>query len=74
MVVLGGIGHVAGVIGGALLLAGLPEVLRHVVEPLQRNLFGVVVLDHEILRQLLLGTAMVLIMLIRPAGLWPQRR
>ena len=73
MVVLGGIGHVAGVIGGALLLAGLPELLRHVVEPLQRKLFDTILLDHEILRQLLLGTAMVLIMLIRPAGLWPSR-
>lgn len=73
MVVLGGIGHVAGVIGGALLLAGLPELLRHMVEPLQRKLFGTILLDHEILRQLLLGAAMVLIMLIRPAGLWPSR-
>jgi branched-chain amino acid transport system permease protein len=32
MVVLGGMGHVPGVILGALLLAGLPEALRHVAE------------------------------------------
>ncbi|MES2350631.1 MAG: ABC transporter ATP-binding protein, partial [Pseudomonadota bacterium] len=32
MVVLGGIGHIPGVILGGMLLAALPEVLRHVVE------------------------------------------
>ena len=35
MVVLGGIGHIPGVILGALLLAALPEVLRYVAGPLQ---------------------------------------
>jgi branched-chain amino acid transport system permease protein len=44
-------------------------VLRHVVEPLQR-LFGHVLIEAEVLRQLLYGLAMVLIMLNRPAGLW----
>lgn len=72
MVVLGGMGHVPGVILGGALLAALPEVLRHVVEPLQRQLFGQVLIDAEVLRQLLLGLAMVLIMLNRPAGLWPS--
>ncbi|MFJ7566851.1 ABC transporter ATP-binding protein [Herminiimonas sp. NPDC097707] len=71
MVVLGGMGHIPGVVLGGMLLAALPEVLRHVVEPLQRTLFGEVLIDAEILRQLLYGLAMVLIMLIRPAGLWP---
>jgi branched-chain amino acid transport system permease protein len=71
MVVLGGIGHIPGVILGGMLLAALPEVLRHVVEPLQMKLFGQVLIDAEVLRQLLYGLAMVLIMLIRPAGLWP---
>jgi branched-chain amino acid transport system permease protein len=42
-----------------------------VVEPVQRQLFGQVLIDAEVLRQLLLGLAMVLIMLNRPAGLWP---
>ncbi len=71
MVVLGGIGHIPGVILGGMLLAALPEVLRHVVEPLQMKLFGQILIDAEVLRQLLYGLAMVLIMLIRPAGLWP---
>jgi branched-chain amino acid transport system permease protein len=72
MVVLGGIGHVPGVILGGVLLAALPEVLRHVVEPFQMAVFGKVLIEAEVLRQLLYGLAMVLIMLNRPAGLWPS--
>jgi branched-chain amino acid transport system permease protein len=74
MVVLGGMGHIPGVVLGGLILAALPEVLRHVVEPVQIALFGHVLIEAEILRQLLYGLAMVLIMLIRPAGLWPSPR
>jgi branched-chain amino acid transport system permease protein len=72
MVVLGGIGHIPGVVLGGAILAALPEVLRHVVEPLQRNLFGTVLIEAEVLRQLLYGLAMVVIMLYRPAGIWPS--
>jgi branched-chain amino acid transport system permease protein len=72
MVVLGGIGHIPGVIIGGVLLAALPEVLRHVVEPAQNALFGKVLIEAEVLRQLLYGLAMVVIMLKRPAGLWPS--
>ncbi|MEG1053845.1 MAG: branched-chain amino acid ABC transporter permease, partial [Janthinobacterium sp.] len=72
MVVLGGIGHIPGVILGGVILASIPEVLRHVVEPAQQALFGHVVIEAEVLRQLLYGLAMVLIMLNRPAGLWPS--
>jgi branched-chain amino acid transport system permease protein len=72
MVVLGGIGHIPGVVLGGLLLAALPEILRHVVEPAQQALFGKVLIEAEVLRQLLYGLAMVLIMLNRPAGLWPS--
>ncbi|MBX9798022.1 MAG: ABC transporter ATP-binding protein [Burkholderiaceae bacterium] len=72
MVVLGGMGHIPGVVLGGIILAALPEVLRHVVEPLQKSLFGEVLIDAEVLRQLLYGLAMVLIMLYRPAGLWPS--
>lgn len=72
MVVLGGIGHIPGVILGAVLLAALPEVLRHVVEPIQNLLFGKVLIEAEVLRQLLYGFALVAIMLNRPSGLWPS--
>jgi len=74
MVVLGGIGHIPGVIMGGLILAALPEVLRHVVEPAQMAMFGHVIIEAEVLRQLLYGLAMVLIMLFRPAGLWPAAK
>ncbi|MHB1199781.1 MAG: ABC transporter permease subunit [Polaromonas sp.] len=69
MVVLGGIGHLPGVILGALLLAALPEVLRYVAAPLQAMTDGR--LDSAILRQLLIALAMIIVMLMRPRGLWP---
>ena len=74
MVVLGGMGHIPGVVLGALLLAALPEILRHTVEPVQVALFGSVLIEAEVLRQLLYGLALVLIMLFRPSGLWPAPR
>jgi branched-chain amino acid transport system permease protein len=70
MVVLGGIGHIPGVILGALLLSALPEVLRYVAGPLQEMTGGR--LDASILRQLLVALAMIGIMLVRPRGLWPS--
>jgi len=69
MVVLGGIGHLPGVILGAVLLAALPEVLRYVAGPLQAMTDGR--LDAAILRQLLTALAMIVVMLMRPRGLWP---
>jgi branched-chain amino acid transport system permease protein len=72
MVVLGGIGHIPGVVLGGVLLAALPEVLRHVVEPAQMAMFGKVIIEAEVLRQLLYGLALVVIMLVRPAGVWPS--
>jgi branched-chain amino acid transport system permease protein len=72
MVVLGGMGHVAGVVLGALMLATLPELLRHTAAPLQQQLLGKVILDPESLRMLLFGLALILVMLLRPAGLWPS--
>jgi branched-chain amino acid transport system permease protein len=53
-----------------LLLAALPEVLRHVAGPLQAMTDGR--LDSAILRQLLIALAMITIMLMRPRGLWPS--
>jgi branched-chain amino acid transport system permease protein len=71
MVVLGGLGHIPGVILGAILLSVFPEVLRHTVVPVQNQLFGHVIIDAEVLRMMLYGLAMVVIMLYRPKGLWP---
>jgi len=72
MVVLGGMGNIAGVILGALLLALLPEVLRWGAAPVQQWLFGKVLIDPESLRLLLFGVALVVVMRWRPAGLWPS--
>lgn len=71
MVVLGGMGHIPGVILGAVLMSLFPEFLRYVVDPIQKAVFGSVIIDTAVLRQLILGLAMVLIMLYRPKGLWP---
>ena len=71
MVVLGGLGHIPGVILGAVLLALFPELLRHTVTPVQMALFGEVIVEAEVLRMMLYGLALVLVMLYRPKGLWP---
>jgi branched-chain amino acid transport system permease protein len=70
MVVLGGVGHLPGVILGGILLSALPEVLRYLAGPLQEMTGGR--LDASILRQLLIALAMITIMLMRPRGLWPS--
>jgi len=58
MVVLGGLGSIPGVILGALALVALPEVFR----------------QFELYRMLVFGGVMALMMLVRPAGLWPAAR
>jgi branched-chain amino acid transport system permease protein len=74
MVVLGGMGHIPGVILGAVLLTVLPEALRYAVVPIQKALFGEVLADPESLRMLIFGLALVLVMRFRPEGLVPSRR
>ncbi len=73
MVVLGGMGNVWGVILGAVLLSFVPEILRYTVEPVQKALFGRLLIEPEVIRMLLFGLALVLMMLYRPAGLWPSK-
>lgn len=72
MVVLGGMGHIPGVILGAVLLSILPEALRYGVAPVQKLLFGQILVDPESLRMLIFGLALVLVMRFKPAGLWPS--
>jgi len=72
MVVLGGMGNVWGVILGAILLSFVPEILRYTVEPVQKAVFGRLIVEPEVIRMLLFGLALVLMMLYRPAGLWPS--
>ncbi len=71
MVVLGGMGNVGGVVLGAILLTALPEALRYAGQ-MQQAWLGAVYIDPSDLRMLLFGLALVLMMLFRPAGLWPS--
>lgn len=57
MVILGGLGSIAGVIVGAIILIFLPEVLREV----------------QLYRMLALGCGLVLMMIFRPQGLFGGR-
>jgi branched-chain amino acid transport system permease protein len=58
VVVLGGLGSLPGVIVGAMVLIGLPGLLR----------------EFEEYRQLIYGGALVAIMVLRPQGLIPNVR
>jgi branched-chain amino acid transport system permease protein len=72
MVVLGGMGNIWGVILGAVLLSFVPEILRFGVDPAQQALFGRTLVEPEVIRMLIFGLALVLIMILRPGGLWPS--
>jgi branched-chain amino acid transport system permease protein len=69
-------GNVGGVVLGGVLLVALPELFRNAAGPVQLALLGKVVVDPESLRMLMFGLALIVVMLWRPAGLWPstQRR
>src|SRR5690606_41592991 len=69
-----GTGHAPGLGLGAALPYADPESLRVVAKPSQILLFGEELGPTEALRMLLLGGSMVVIMLIRPKGLWPPHR
>lgn len=73
MIVLGGMGHIPGVILGAIMLTVLPEALRYLGD-WQRAVLGHMVVDPNDLRMLIFGLALVLMMLYRPAGLLPSRQ
>jgi branched-chain amino acid transport system permease protein len=82
MVILGGIGNIYGVIAGGLLLASfdriLAEALRDPIQRLGETVGWDVLATHDITqdRLLVFGLALVLMMLLRPGGLFPnaQRR
>ncbi|QJP15797.1 branched-chain amino acid ABC transporter permease [Starkeya sp. ORNL1] len=60
LLIVGGMGSLPGVIVGAIVLIGLPEVLR----------------EFEEYRYLFYGALLIIVMRVRPEGLWPspQRR
>ncbi len=71
LVIIGGMGNVRGVILGAMLLIGLPEVLRDVSIDV-----GFIHLDNlgADYRLVIYGAALVAVMVLRPEGLLPSRR
>jgi len=56
LIIVGGMGSLPGVVVGALVLVGLPELLREFAE----------------YRLLLYGALLIAMMVIRPEGLWPS--
>jgi ABC-type branched-subunit amino acid transport system permease subunit len=58
LVIVGGMGSIPGVVMGALVLKGLPEVLRELQD----------------YRMLVFGGLLVVMMILRPEGIWPSQR
>ena len=56
LIIVGGVGSIPGVFVGALILVGLPELLREFAE----------------YRMLIYGTLLVVMMLVKPEGFWPD--
>lgn len=56
LIIVGGIGSLPGVVVGAIVLVGLPELLREFAE----------------YRLLMYGALLIAMMIIKPAGLWPS--
>jgi branched-chain amino acid transport system permease protein len=73
MVVLGGMGNIAGVILGAVLLTVFPEALRYLGE-LQELIFGQVLVPPSDMRMLIFGVLLVVMMIVKPEGLLPSVR
>jgi branched-chain amino acid transport system permease protein len=76
MVVLGGMGSIPGAILGAVIIAGLPEVIRGLA---QSDLFsGVLTAEQASLigdyRFLIFGGLLVVMMALRPQGILPSKR
>jgi branched-chain amino acid transport system permease protein len=73
MVVLGGLGSIWGVVAGAILLSVFNSYLMPTV---LRDLPGVIGLDFNfaLLSSGIYGFLLVLLMLLRPEGLWPEHR
>jgi branched-chain amino acid transport system permease protein len=56
LIIVGGLGSIPGVIVGAFALVGIPQLLTEFAE----------------FRLLLYGIALIVMMLVRPEGLWPS--
>ena len=64
MIVIGGMGSIPGVILGAVLMGGAPQIL-------QATLAGSPLINY---RYFFFGLVLVLVVLFKPEGLWPSKR
>ncbi len=58
LIIVGGLGSIPGVVVGAIILIGLPEMLREFAE----------------YRLLMYGLLLIIMMLAKPEGFWPEKR
>jgi branched-chain amino acid transport system permease protein len=71
LVIIGGMGNVRGILLGAFLVVGLPDVLRDFTLNLGIVEFKDIGVDY---RFIIFGTALIAVMVLRPQGLIPSRR
>ncbi len=86
MVVMGGMGSIAGAVVGAIALDTLPEVIRHLLADWFPLIFGEgfyrgwprqlqsLFLDFDTYRMLIFGAVIVIMMIFKPEGIVPNRR
>ena len=80
MIVIGGMGNIPGVIVGGLILGGFDRVLTDAISGSLRGLGSAFDIDFlrqadiTRLRTLIYGTALVVLMLVRPEGILPSAR
>jgi branched-chain amino acid transport system permease protein len=80
MIILGGLGNIGGVIAGGLLLGFVDRILFGWISDLVHGIGQAIgnqdlaIMDVSRSRQLIFGVALVVMMLVRPEGLFPSAR
>jgi branched-chain amino acid transport system permease protein len=80
MIILGGLGNIGGVIAGGLLLGGVDRILFDWISGIVHGIGAAIqnqdlqLMDVSRSRQLIFGAALVVMMLVRPEGLFPSAR
>jgi branched-chain amino acid transport system permease protein len=80
MIILGGLGNIGGVIAGGLLLGGVDRILFDWISGIVHGIGAAInnqdlqFMDVSRSRLLLFGVALVLMMIVRPEGLFPSAR
>lgn len=79
IVVIGGMGSIPGAIIGALFIQGIPEFIRGAAQAGWLEVIGITLTGEQQsmisnYRYLVFGFLMVLMMALRPQGIWPSKR